>query len=296
MPFLGELSALLTAMLWSGSAMIFAAATKRVGSFQVNITRLILAVIYLTLLIIILKLDVNLSSRQIINLSISGIIGLTFGDTFLFKAFQEIGARISMLIMSLAPTIAALLAYFVLGETLSVVGILGITITIFGVSIVVLERGDNTSESIVVTTSGIIYAVFGAVGQGVGLIFAKMAFIESEVNGFVASDIRIISSLVLLLPFAMMTNRYKNPIQMFIENRKAFNLTALGSIFGPFLGISFSLIAVAHTNVGVAATIMATVPILMLPLVRIVYKEKLSWRAIIGAFIAVFGVAVLFLR
>ncbi|MDI6767375.1 MAG: DMT family transporter [Bacteroidota bacterium] len=296
MPFLGEMSALLTAMLWAGSAMIFAAATKRVGSFQVNITRLILAVIYLTLLIIILQLDVNLSSGQIINLSISGIIGLALGDTFLFKAFQEIGARISMLIMSLAPTIAALLAYFVLGETLSFIGVLGIVITISGVSIVVLEKGASPLEKISPTTAGLTYALFGAIGQGVGLIFAKMAFLESEVNGFVATNIRIIASLVLLLPFAMMTKRFKSPIQMFRENKKAFNLTALGSILGPFLGISFSLIAIKYTNVGVAATIMAIVPILMLPLVRIVYKEILSWRAIIGAFIAVSGVAVLFLR
>ena len=71
-------------------------------------------------------------------------------------------------------------------------------------------------------------------------------------------------------------------------------LTALGSVFGPFLGISFSLIAVKHTKVGIAATIMALVPILMLPLVRFIYEEKLTWRAIIGAFLAFVGVALLF--
>lgn len=296
MPFLGELAALFTAMLWSGSAMIFASATKSVGSFQVNISRLLLAVVYLTLLIIIMQFDTNLSAGQIVNLGISGVIGLSLGDTFLFKAFQVIGARLSMLIMSLAPAIAALVAYFVLGETLSFVGVLGIMVTIFGVSIVVLAREENSLEQLHPKTLGIIYALLGAIGQGVGLIFAKMAFNESEINGFVASDIRIISSLVLLLPFALMTNRFKNPYRMFTENKKAFNQIAVGSVFGPFLGISFSLIAVAHTNVGVAATIMATVPILMLPLVRFVYKEKLNWRAIIGAFVAVAGVAMLFIR
>src|SRR3990172_8665037 len=100
MPFLGELSALFTACLWSGSAMVFASATKRAGSFQVNVTRLILAAVYLVLLIVLMPLDVNLSGTQLLNLSISGVIGLALGDTFLFKAFQEIGARISMLIMS----------------------------------------------------------------------------------------------------------------------------------------------------------------------------------------------------
>jgi len=296
MPYLGELSALLTAMLWSVSALVFASAAKRVGSFQVNITRLILAVVYLTILIIVMDFNINLSYKQILNLSISGVIGLALGDTFLFKAFQEIGARISMLIMSLAPAFAAVLAYFVLGETLSLAGVLGMIVTVFGVAIVVLDKGANPSEKILITTSGIIYAFLGAVGQGIGLIFAKMAFHDGEINGFVANEIRIVASLVLLLPLAFFTKRFKNPVRMYHQDKKAFWLTGLGSIFGPFLGISFSLIAIEYTKVGIAATIMAIVPILMLPLVRFVYKEKLSWRAIIGAFIAVVGVAVLFLR
>src|SRR4030042_14685 len=123
MPYLGELSALFTACLWSGSALVFASATTRVGSFQVNITRLLLAVVYLALLVLIVRPEVSLSATQILNLSISGVIGLALGDTFLFKAFQEIGARIGMLIMSLAPAIAAVLAYVVLGEVLTAVGV-----------------------------------------------------------------------------------------------------------------------------------------------------------------------------
>jgi drug/metabolite transporter (DMT)-like permease len=73
-------------------------------------------------------------------------------------------------------------------------------------------------------------------------------------------------------------------------------LTIGGAIFGPYLGITFSLIAIMYTKVGIAATLIATVPILMLPLVRIIYKERLSWHAIVGACVAVGGVAILFLR
>ena len=296
MPYAGELSALLTACLWSGSAVVFASATKRMGSFQVNITRLVLAAVYLVLMTAMLGLDVNLSGRQILNLSISGVVGLTLGDTFLFKAFQEIGARISMLIMSTAPAIAATLAYVFLGEDLSFAGVLGIMVTVAGVSVVVLDRGGPGSKGVPLTISGLLFAALGAAGQGGGLIFAKLAFREGEINGFVATAVRIIASLVLLLPVALMTKRYSSPVRMFIQDRKAFWQTALGSVLGPFLGISFSLIAIEYTKVGIAATIMALVPILMLPLVRFVYKEKLTWRAIFGAFVAVGGVALLFLR
>lgn len=293
MPFLGELSALLTACLWSGSAMVFASATNRVGSFQVNITRLILAAIYLALLTLVLQLNTTLSGNQLLSLSMSGVVGLSLGDTFLFKAFREIGARITMLIMSLAPAIAAVVAFLVLDETISLAGVLGIAITVAGVSAVVLDRG---SSRVSLTASGLVLALLAAIGQGVGLVLAKMAFREGELNGFVAAGVRIVASLVVLLPIAMMTKRFSSPVRMMRQDVKSFRLIAVGSILGPFLGISFSLIAVEHTKVGIAATIMAIVPILMLPLARFVYKEKLTWRAIAGAFVAVAGVAVLFLR
>lgn len=293
MPFLGELSALLTACFWSGSAMVFASATTRVGWYQVNITRLILATGYLTFLTIILRLNTNLSGSQVLDLSLSGIVGLSLGDSFLFKAYQEIGARVTMLVMSLAPAIAALIAYIALDETLSAAGIAGIAITVIGVSAVVLDRG---SGRVLVTTSGLLFALLAAVGQGGGLVLAKAAFRDGDLNGFVAAAVRIVASLAVLLPLGLLTKRFSNPMRMIHEDPRSFRLIALGSILGPFLGISFSLIAVQHTKVGVAAAIMAIVPILMLPLVRFVYKEHLTWKAIAGAFVAVAGVAVLFLR
>jgi drug/metabolite transporter (DMT)-like permease len=296
MLYLGELSALLTAFLWTGSSLVFASATNRVGSFKVNISRLILASIYLIILIIVAGFDLNLSARQVGYLFISGIIGLSMGDTFLFKAYGLIGARITMLIMSLAPAIAATLSYFLLDERLSFTGITGIVITISGIAIVVLERESNGLHEKKMISSGLLYAFFAAAGQGIGLVLAKMAFNEGSINGFVASAVRINASLIVLLPFAMFTKRFQNPIKTFLADKTALQLTVLGSFLGPFFGITFSLIAVAYAKVGIASTIMAIVPILMLPLVKILYKEKLSIRAVVGAFIAVGGVAVLFTR
>ncbi|MEI7674072.1 MAG: EamA family transporter, partial [Deltaproteobacteria bacterium] len=114
--------------------------------------------------------------------------------------------------------------------------------------------------------------------------------------GFVATAIRIAASLVLLLPFGALIGNVKMPGAIFREDKRGFYLVAAGSILGPFLGISASLIAIEHTSVGIAATIMATVPILMLPLVRYLYRERLSWKAIAGACVAVAGVALLFVR
>jgi drug/metabolite transporter (DMT)-like permease len=296
MQFIGEFAALFTAVLWSGSSMLFAAATAHIGSIQVNISRLLMATVTLALVILLFGLPVALSATQVGNLAVSGIVGLALGDSFLFKAYREIGARVTMLIMSLAPAVTAVLGYFFLGEVISFQAVIGMMITIGGITIVVLERRAIAAGSQSWSVGGLALAVLAAVGQGVGLIFAKMAFREGDVNGFVATFIRIVSSLLLLVPGLLLAGRWANPVRVFSRERQALLLTAAGTVLGPFLGISFSLIAISHTSVAVAATLMATVPILMLPLVRIFHHERLTWKSIGGAFVAVVGVAVLFFR
>ena len=296
MPYPGELSALITAILWSFTSLFFSEASQRIGSLNVNINRLLMASIFLLITIFAAGYSFYLSSGQYFNLILSGIIGLVFGDTYLFKAFQHIGARLSMLIMSLAPAITAVLAYFFLGETLAVWGILGMVITLAGIAIVVFERNEHPTSKYKISRIGILYGFFGALGQGVGLIFAKLAFNEGAIDSFVATFIRIFASVILMLPLAALTRKYKNPFTTYRNDTKALYLTTAGSISGPYLGITFSLLAITYTKVGIAATIMATVPIVMLPILRYIYKEKLTWKSIAGAFVTVAGVAILFLR
>jgi drug/metabolite transporter (DMT)-like permease len=296
MPLLGELSALLTACCWSGSALAFSAATVRVGPIRLNVTRLILASLLLFVTVVIAGIDVHLSSSQLRNLALSGIIGLVLGDSFLFKSYEYIGARLTMLIASVAPAISALLAYFLLGEVLSWLGVIGMFVTLIGVSIVVLERRDPFGHSQRHFGAGILYALLASAGQGVGLVIAKMAFLEGAINGFVASLVRIATAVVVILPVAKLAGRYENTFKVYLNDRKSMGLTLLGAFLGPYLGVTLSLVAISYTKVGIAATLMATVPIMMLPLVKYIQKEVLSWRAIVGAFVAVGGVAILFLR
>ena len=276
--------------------MMFAGAIRRIGSVQVNVVRLFIAAVLLIVTILAANLSIRLSFGQYAYLSISGCIGLVFGDTFLFKSFHVNGARISMLIMSLAPAISAILAYIILGEMLSVWGIIGIIVTTAGIALVVVSNQQSEHTKVKLTRIGLLYGFLGALGQGAGLVFARLAFVEGDINGFVATFVRIAASLVVLLPLTLMTGRIKNPIGVFWKDKRALMLTIGGAIFGPYLGITFSLIAIMYTKVGIAATLIATVPILMLPLVRIIYKERLSWHAIVGACVAVGGVAILFLR
>ena len=295
-PFFGEIAALLTALCWSGSSLVFSAATIRLGSVLVNISRLVFALVYLGLLLLAFSIPLTVSPSQMMYFGISGVIGLAVGDSFLFRAYLHIGPRLSMMVMSVAPAISALFAWFMIDEWISLLGIAGIAITVAGVVLVVYERNPRGSLSPKDLAIGVFSAGIAAAGQGIGLIFAKLAFMEGPVDGFVAAAVRITASLVVLLPFMLLLGRIPDPIQRFSKDHKGFWLTAAGSVLGPFAGISLSLLAVAHTKVGIAATLMATVPIIMLPMVRIFFRERLTLKSIAGACVAVAGVAILFLH
>lgn len=293
---IGEFAALMTAVVWSGTSIAFSEASVRVGTMYVNVTRMFMAIIMLLITILVLNIEISLSITQIGNLAISGFIGLVFGDTFLFKAYRSIGPRISMLLMALAPAIAAFMAFVFLDEDLSLWGVAGIGVTIIGITLVVLKREEKPTSHYKIDYIGIFYAFLGAVGQAVGLIFAKFAINEGEINGFVANFMRLFSAIIILWPIAIFTRRYQKPWQVFKKDKKALYATITGSVLGPYIGITLSMISITYAKVGIASTIMAMPPIIMLPMIYFYYKEKLSWVSIVGAFIAVAGVAILFLK
>ncbi len=297
MPYAGELSAIITVFLWSASSMIFTSAALKVGAMQVNISRLVIGMAFLWITILFLGISFSLSWAQIMYLSLSSLVGLVFGDTFLFKAFELIGARLSMLIMSLAPAIAALLAYIFLHETISVPGLIGMAMTLSGIIYVVYENPEENRQSPPLHSSrGALYGLLGALGQGGGLVLAKLAFDDGEIHGLVASSVRTTVAVLCLAPLLWFTGRLRNPVMTFRQNPPAFRAVLAGSIAGPYLGITFSLIAIMHTEVGIASTIMAMVPVLLLPMERIFHKRPMTWRSSLGTIWAVSGVAVLFVK
>jgi drug/metabolite transporter (DMT)-like permease len=296
MPYIGELSAILTACLWSVTSFLFAFAAGKVGSVQVNINRIILAAIILFLIVVLSGIDYSLSSSQVFYLVLSGITGLVIGDSFLFKTYELIGARLGMVLMSLVPAISALLAWIFLDEIITAIGILGMFITIIGILLVVTDKNHISSAVGTINKMGIFYGFMGAAGQAGGLVLAKFAFAEGHINGFVASFARLSSSGLIIFVIGMLLRRYRNPFKTFRNEIPALKATIAATVLAPVLGITLSLVAIEFTKVGIASTLMALVPIIMLPISKYYYKEDLSMQAVSGAFIAVAGVVVLFLR
>jgi drug/metabolite transporter (DMT)-like permease len=302
--YIGEIAALATAFCWSITSYAFTNVSRRIGAIQVNIDRMAFASIILIGIIAISGISLNLSFGQISNLVISGILGLVLGDSFLFKSFQLIGARLGIIIMAAVPVLSAILAFFFLDEIISYLGMFGMLLTITGILIVVLEKRSVEQNNTPFNRLGIFYGFLGALGQATGLIFAKFAFLENpaldgqggDLNGFAASFIRLFSASIIILPVASTFRKYKNPFGIYSKDKYSAKVIMIGTIFGPVLGITGSLIAIEYAKVGIASTLMSTMPIIMLPISRFYFKEKLDWKAIIGAFVAVVGAAIIFLR
>jgi drug/metabolite transporter (DMT)-like permease len=296
MEFAGEISALATAFCWSITSYAFTNASRRIGALQVNIDRMAFASIIIIFIITIFGISLTLTFNQITNLVISAILGLVLGDSFLFKSFQLIGARLGIIMMALVPVLSSVLAFFFLNEVIPYLGMFGMLLTIVGILIVVIEKYQNAENNISINKLGIFYGFLGALGQASGLIFAKFAFQGGDLNGFSASFIRLFSASLIILPLAATFRRYKNPVRIYSKDSYSRKVILIGTIFGPVLGITLSLVAIEYTKVGIASTLMATMPIIMLPISRFYFKEKLEWKAIIGAFVAVIGAAIIFLR
>ncbi len=297
MEFWGELCALLTATSWSLSSYIFTAVALRVGTIQLIISRLIISAVFLAITLLAFRINLSAQPVQIFYLALSGFIGLVIGDTFLFKSFETIGPRLSLLIMSINPGIAAVLAYLVIGETLGWFAILGMVVTLSGIFLVILERKPGTENTkFKITKKGVIYALIGAAGQGVGVIFAKMAYIAGDINGLYATFIRVVTATIILIPLFIILKKYKNPLKVYREDIKSLGMVLIGSVIGPYVGITLSFFAIIYAKIGIATTLMSTIPIIMLPLSIAIHKEKLSWKSVAGAFITVIGVAILFIK
>jgi len=293
---LGEFAALLTAVFWTITALSFESASKKIGSLTVNILRLVIGFIFLSTYTLIkrgLIFPVDASLENWLWLTLSGLVGFVFGDLFLFKSFTMIGSRFSMLIMTLVPPITAFFGFIILGERLTLYNYLGMTLTFMGISMAVFSRsGKGEKLSLKLSSRGVIYAFGGAVGQALGLVLSKFGL--RDYDPFAATQIRVIAGIAGYAFLITILMRWNNVIKA-TSNRSGMIPTTIGAFFGPFLGVSFSLIAVKFTEAGIASTIMALVPVFIILPAVILYKQRVTIPEIAGAFLSVGGVALFFL-
>jgi drug/metabolite transporter (DMT)-like permease len=303
MQLIGQLAALGTSFFFSIGPIFFTMAGRLTSAAIVNRTRLVFATIILMLvhwLIYGSPIPFSAALDRWWWLGLSGVIGLTLGDAALFQAFVQIGTRLTMLVFSTSPVFAALMAWLFLGETLAPIQWIGIIITVLGVTWTISERqvsSDNPTENQSrnrVYLMGLFFALLGALGQASGLITAKLG-LYGDFPALSGQVIRMGIGAIAIWIVPLIRGQLSATINAFRNNPKAFRYISIAVFFGPVVGVYLSLVAVQFAPIGIASTLMALPPIILIPIDRFYFKEQISSRAIWGTIIAILGVAILFL-
>jgi len=295
--YIGEIAALVTSLFWSITVFIFTASGRMVGSQVTNRIRLFFALAYIMILNVILygePIPVSVEPSRWWWLGISGLIGFTFGDAFLFQAFVSAGARLGSLLLSLAPVFGAFIAWIFFGETLTFMQMVGIAFALAGISWVVASNEEEANPAYGDLKRGVLYGVLGALCQAVGLVLSKQGMADGFAP-FKAGLMRILVGAIAMWIWTALAGKTSQTFTALREKPRAVGLLALGALVGPVLGVSMSLLAVQNAEVGVASTLMALPPVIVLPISYFVFKEKVGWQAVAGTVLAITGVAVLFL-
>lgn len=293
---IGEFAALLTAVFWTVTSLAFESASNKIGSVAVNILRLLIGFAFLSAFNLIRRgfvLPFDATAENWIWLTLSGLVGFVFGDLFLFKSYTIIGSRFSMLIMTLVPPITAFFSFVILRERLTLYHYLGMTLTFTGIAMAIFSRpGKGEKLSLKLAPKGILYAFGGAIGQALGLVLSKFGM--KDYDPFSATQIRIIAGIFGYILLVTVLSRWGSVVKG-TRNKTGMIHTSVGAFFGPFLGVSFSLVAIKYTEAGIASTIMALVPVFIIIPAIILYKQKVTIPEILGAIVSVAGVALFFL-
>ncbi len=315
MNYLGELISLGVAFSWTIAALASEVGSKRLGVFVMNVWRM-----GVTLLLSAVLLWLTMGAPYPVGagnatwgwLLASGVVGYFFGDWCLFNSYLTIGSRMGQLFMTLAPMFTALSAWVMIGQTLAWTSLLAMTVTLLGIAISVLGHDKQHHVTLDLPLKGILYGIGAGLGQGVGLVLSKIG-LDHYTQDLLASE--AYSSLATqqeaVLPFASNTIRCVAGLACFaawliasgnagrmvtsLHERKGLAAMLIAVFSGPFIGVGFSLMAVQYTAAGIASTIMAMTPIIILLPSKWLFHQPITTRNVLGAVISVVGVSLFFL-
>jgi len=302
---IGEIAGITVSLFWSFGSVFFTIAGRRAGVLNLNAIRIAIAVGLLgaTHLVLFRTLAPNANGAQWSYLALSGVIGLALGDLAYFGCLVTLGPRRGVLLLSTSPIFASVVGFLVLGEALGGWAILGIGVTIAGVLWVVLESEERSEERPLETkakTTGVLLGVGGSACQGVGLVISKYGMLDAAsdpgapLNPLSAALIRMAVAAVVMWTVMALLRRHSE-VRRVLNDRTAMGAMFGGAFFGPFLGVWLSMVAVTYTYAGVASTLMSLMPVMVIPIVWIHYRQRTTWRGFLGAAVAIVGIAVLFL-
>ena len=305
MAYIGELISIGVAFSWTATALLSEFGSKRLGNLTLNVLRMALALLFSLVLFGVVTgnaLPTGISADACGWMLLSGVVGYVIGDYCLFQCYIIIGSRYGQLFMTLAPLSAAQMAWVTLGQQMTAMSVVAMLVTLFGIGISVLGRGEHHKVSLRLPLNGVLFAIGAALCQGIGLVLSKIGMDHYDPSStmpewlipFSANFYRCVAGIIGFLILHYFRDGMA-PLREAMHDKKGLSVATATTIFGPFVGVGFSLMAVQYTAAGIASTLMAMTPIIILLPSYWLFHEKITWKAVVGAFISVIGVSLFFL-
>ena len=308
---IGEILALLSAVSCTATALYASEASKKLGTMTVNAFRLVLAVMFLAALLWITTgspFPSYADGKTWLFLTLSALVGYVFGDWCLFNSYLVIGPKIGQLFMTLSPPIAALAGWLMLGETLTLRAWIAMSVTICGIAISILGKDEENHVRLSIPLKGILLGIGAGLGQGIGLVLSKIGMEHyamaipadapiamDEMMPFASTMIRAIIGGAGFL--AIMTlQKDISSFRAAFKDRAGMKYAIMTTLSGPVLGVSLSLMSVRYTDTGIASTLMALTPVLIIIPYSLIYKKRISLKELAGVTVSMIGVAIFFMK
>ena len=292
MPYLGHLTALGAALCWTLNSLVMERKGRGLSSWGLNMLTKLGGLILVSTLAWLLegRLIPQANASQWSLLLLSGFIGFSIGDGFLFTAFQQIGARRTMLIFSANPVLAAILGWALMGEALTIQHIIGILLAVSGIMLVI--RGDVPAGSKAAGWQGILWATLATLGQAAGVILSKLGL--ATLDAVPAAQIRLIGGVVGMALILTAIKRW-NRLFPILKSESGLQVLTVSIVLGPLVGMVLSMLSIKLIPAAIASILFSLMPVMILPLSAFVLKEKVNSRETLGALVTVAGVSLLFL-
>lgn len=292
----GILLAVLALGCWSLAPFCFTAVGKRIGPLATNMLRLAFATAALGGFALARRLagfPVPWPNPEAIAwLAASGVVTLTIGDVFLYRAFVTVGPARTSQIQTLAPASTAAIAWLALGELLTGRQLAGMALILGGV-LTATTSAARAAQSSFFWKDGAWAAIWSALLQGAGTVLARKGFLsQGDLDPLLATAIRVGAGTLGLWAYA----RSRGPLRPVLGAwtvKRTLRILLVGTVFGPTLGMLCYIAALKSAPAGIVTTITFMAPLLIIPIGTRLYGTRIGWAALVGAVLSLAGVALL---
>lgn len=287
--YLGETFAILTALIWAVSVVLFRMSGRRMSPLALNLFKNVVSAVLLLATMLVLRQEFlrDVPALDYVLLALSGIVGITLADTLFFKSLNIVGAGLSQIVSLAYSPFVILFTFVFLGERLTIGDFAGAVLILGGILITTTKDvpgGLSTSE----LRRGVGIATVAVALMALGVALAKPVLDRSPVLW--ATSVRLFAGIVALVALTALSPRHRSLWRVFRPS-SSWKVAIPASVLGAYLAMITWIAGMKYTQASTASILNQTSAVFVLPVAAVVLKEAITAKKLAAVGMAIAGVA-----